>query len=487
MPSCDEVRGLLSPLLDAELAGDERAAVEGHLTACAGCSEEWALLQASMEVLNGLPQLELDPALIDETVLLAAERPAPPQASGFVALSGAAAALLLGTLTLALVPPPEGSSAPTTPARTASSKARAPRAAKITPSKRTKPRPVVTRSKKPATRVPPKRAVIRVTRPPRAKPSLTQVEARLALAAHTALVEPFAEQVATLEGLDPALDLAVVDLVSRSVRLRARTDLLVASSARLPGAATTYLTCASAFVGAVTSGVRLPPSKAVVARLRDSVARTKVVHTLRAARRSLALATPAPVVSGLQVARVDLPSGARSFALGQLHYVNRDYARAAQHYQAYAKLQPRGAYRAAAHYWLARTSANQGQHELAALNYMAVVDDRRFKEAKRHLDTACKQLGATVNKDGSVDVSRGQQMILLLKNLHQARLNELQENELVEIKTALGAVLLKLDLNKPQVKRALLRRGRAMRLRPLRKLERRLLKRARKEAHKSER
>ena len=42
-PSCREVYGRIFPYLDRELSSEERAKVERHITACAGCEEHFAL------------------------------------------------------------------------------------------------------------------------------------------------------------------------------------------------------------------------------------------------------------------------------------------------------------------------------------------------------------------------------------------------------------------------------------------------------------
>ncbi len=55
MMTCDTARGRLEELFDSELRGDEAAAVQAHVDACAACAAEIASFRRLEEVLRGAP------------------------------------------------------------------------------------------------------------------------------------------------------------------------------------------------------------------------------------------------------------------------------------------------------------------------------------------------------------------------------------------------------------------------------------------------
>jgi predicted anti-sigma-YlaC factor YlaD len=58
MMTCERTEGLLSAYLEGELAAAERAEVETHLAACAGCSALLGLLEETMAATAAFPQAE---------------------------------------------------------------------------------------------------------------------------------------------------------------------------------------------------------------------------------------------------------------------------------------------------------------------------------------------------------------------------------------------------------------------------------------------
>jgi hypothetical protein len=55
---CDRCRKLLSWYLESDLPSEEMKGIEKHLSVCKGCSNELKLLEETLALARGLPQLE---------------------------------------------------------------------------------------------------------------------------------------------------------------------------------------------------------------------------------------------------------------------------------------------------------------------------------------------------------------------------------------------------------------------------------------------
>lgn len=62
--ACGEVREILSPFLEGELAGEERSRVEGHLRTCESCRSDLDLLRHTVVALRELPELPPPAAIL---------------------------------------------------------------------------------------------------------------------------------------------------------------------------------------------------------------------------------------------------------------------------------------------------------------------------------------------------------------------------------------------------------------------------------------
>jgi mycothiol system anti-sigma-R factor len=68
-PSCREVYALVVPYLDRELDADERALVERHLAACAGCEEHFAFDGAVLRFVRQRAPRSLCPPELQDRLL----------------------------------------------------------------------------------------------------------------------------------------------------------------------------------------------------------------------------------------------------------------------------------------------------------------------------------------------------------------------------------------------------------------------------------
>jgi hypothetical protein len=65
-PGCRRVRRLLPDLLDQDLSGASREAVEAHLAVCPACSAERDALRDTLLALQDRPRPEADPRLLED-------------------------------------------------------------------------------------------------------------------------------------------------------------------------------------------------------------------------------------------------------------------------------------------------------------------------------------------------------------------------------------------------------------------------------------
>ncbi len=77
--TCGDIEPLLSDLLDGDLSGDARAAVDAHLAACADCAAAYRALRRTVRFVRGNAATQIEPgtpgaaymeftrAIVDET------------------------------------------------------------------------------------------------------------------------------------------------------------------------------------------------------------------------------------------------------------------------------------------------------------------------------------------------------------------------------------------------------------------------------------
>lgn len=83
--SCQHIQEKLPEYLDKMLQPDENKRVEAHLTSCAQCRQEAALLQKSWAMLNEAPEIDPSPAYISNFYTkLTQKAPAPAFAQWFL-------------------------------------------------------------------------------------------------------------------------------------------------------------------------------------------------------------------------------------------------------------------------------------------------------------------------------------------------------------------------------------------------------------------
>lgn len=102
---CSKVLNLLSRHLDHELSGPEQEAVINHLAECAGCRQEYELLQSDHRLLQSVTVPEISPYFTARTLArLGAFKPAPvlpkllwQTAVSLLVLAGIGLGIMLGS------------------------------------------------------------------------------------------------------------------------------------------------------------------------------------------------------------------------------------------------------------------------------------------------------------------------------------------------------------------------------------------------------